>query len=68
MKLKMIRAKLESDETLDLVKSNEISIKIHETVIALKGKYESKTMEILRKIPNMTRLVLWVMLSNICKG
>lgn len=59
---------IESDKTPDIISSNEICLKIGETIMALKGKYESKTMEILWKIPDYTWLILWVLLDKICKG
>lgn len=45
-KLKKIRTLLEVDPKADIF-AKEISLKVSETFITLRGKYESKTMETL---------------------
>lgn len=53
-KLWQIREKIEQDSSIDISKDDEFIIKIGDILQALRWKYETKTKEILRKIPSMT--------------
>lgn len=52
-KLRNLRELINSGEN-DISKHEDFTVKIPDILTALKNKYESKTKEILRKIPSMT--------------